>query len=368
MTQSYWEIASFRKQWDLVVVGAGITGCSSVLELKKLYPDWQILMLERGYYPSGASTRNAGFACFGSVSELLDDLEHNSENDVKALVAKRYHGLQLLRETVPAVVMDFDLCGGHELFTDEHTYDPCIHSLIRMNTWIEDIAGEKDVYEARTVNGYRTIFNRFEGYLHSGKLVSWLHQQVKEVGVEIRWNCPVRSASTGKVVLENGTEIDTKRIILATNGFSREVADRSNVRPARGLVLVTNELENIPWRGTWHYDKGFVYFRNIGNRLLLGGGRNQDMKREESTDDVVNPTVKAYLIEFIRDVLKLEGNWAIEHEWTGIMGFSTSKNPVLDEIEESVWLAAGLGGMGVALGMQFGKDVAAKVALSQMKA
>jgi hypothetical protein len=29
--------------------------------------------------PHGASTKNAGFACFGSISEIIDDLKSHSE-------------------------------------------------------------------------------------------------------------------------------------------------------------------------------------------------------------------------------------------------------------------------------------------------
>ena len=42
------------------------------------------------------------------------------------------------------------------------------------------------------------------------------------------------------------------------------------------------------------------------------------------------------------------------------MGFGADKTPLLSEIESDVWVGAGLSGMGVALGMQFGKDIANK--------
>jgi hypothetical protein len=32
--------------------------------------------------PHGASTKNAGFACFGSISEIIDDLKSHSEEEV----------------------------------------------------------------------------------------------------------------------------------------------------------------------------------------------------------------------------------------------------------------------------------------------
>lgn len=357
MHTSYWEQEVFHKPYDVIIVGAGITGCSTALELRKKHPHFSILMLERHFYPSGASTRNAGFACFGSVSELLDDLEHSDEDTVKALVQKRYEGLKVLRDTVPADVMDFSMCGGHELFTDSEQFDSCAEAVARFNTWMKEITGEKEVYRTNTVNGYPVIFNKLEGYLHSGKLMKWLHDQVREAGIEIRWGSRVKSARSGVVGLENDVQVHAKTIILATNGYSKEIEHDVPVTPARGFVMVTNELENMPWNGTWHYDKGYVYFRNIGKRLLLGGARNIDAGREETTEDKVNPLIKAHLIQFMMETLKLKG-WAVEQEWTGIMGFGPNKTPTCRELKPGVWLAGGLSGMGVALGMQFGKDVA----------
>ena len=360
-TTSFWEQDVFYKPYDLIVVGAGITGCSAALEMRAKHPDWRILMVERNFYPSGASSRNAGFACFGSISELLDDLEHTDEAVVKELVRKRYEGLLLLRDTVPAEEMDFEMCGGHELFTDKEHFNTCADAVTWFNEWMKDIAGVSDAYSTSKVNGYPVIFNKYEGYLHSGKLMQWLHTQVRNAGIEIRWGAKVKSVKTGNVTLENDIHLNAHRILLATNGFTSGILDEAPIVPARGYVLVTNELEDMPWKGTWHYDKGYIYFRNIGNRLLLGGARNVDKSKEETTEDKINPTIKAHLIQFMMETLKLKGNWAIEHEWTGIMGFGPGKTPMIKEIETGVWVGGGLSGMGVALGMQFGKDIANKI-------
>lgn len=361
MSISYWESTVFYEPHDYIIVGGGITGCSMAMELKKLKPKARILILEKDFYPSGASTRNAGFACFGSVSELLDDLETVNEVDLKHLVKSRYDGLNVLKETVPPDIMDFSMCGGHELFTDRELFEKCVQSIPRFNSWMKEMANLDDTYQAVEINGYPAIFNKYEGYLHSGKLVKWLHQHISEIGVEIRWGYKVRDAYQDKVTLESGHELVARNVILATNGFTADIHKSSEIKPARGYVFVTNELENNPWKGTWHYDKGYIYFRNIGKRLLLGGGRNVDFNGECSTEDKVNPLVKAYLIQFVREVLKIEENWAIDHEWTGIMGFGRSKMPSLFKNESGVWVTAGLGGMGVALGMQFGKDAAVKI-------
>ena len=67
---SYWEYRSFLEEADAVVVGGGLVGLTAAIYLRQHRPQARVLVLERDVLPNGASTKNAGFACFGSVSEL----------------------------------------------------------------------------------------------------------------------------------------------------------------------------------------------------------------------------------------------------------------------------------------------------------
>ena len=69
---SYWEKTQLL-HYDLVVLGGGITGIFVLFTLEKNNPTASIAILERGLFSSEASTKNAGFACFGSLSELIED-------------------------------------------------------------------------------------------------------------------------------------------------------------------------------------------------------------------------------------------------------------------------------------------------------
>ena len=94
---SFWESNSLMK-YDYIIVGGGIVGLSTAAELVEKDSSLKVLVLERGLFPSGASTKNAGFACFGSVSELWQDLNQIGEQAMLALVEKRWKGLGLLKQ------------------------------------------------------------------------------------------------------------------------------------------------------------------------------------------------------------------------------------------------------------------------------
>src|ERR1700743_3295464 len=118
---SYWERSAFIDNADVIIIGSGLVGLSAALHLKKLDPAQKVLVLERGFLPSGASTKNAGFACFGTVSEQLKSLEPSTEGEVARLVDYKWRGLQRLRQNLGDANIDFFQYGGFELYMDNET-------------------------------------------------------------------------------------------------------------------------------------------------------------------------------------------------------------------------------------------------------
>ncbi|MBI3239499.1 MAG: FAD-dependent oxidoreductase, partial [Flavobacteriia bacterium] len=108
---SYWEKTTLTEGIDYAIVGGGIVGIATALRLREMHPGAKIVLLERGYVSTGASTKNAGFACFGSVTELADDLKKMDSSAVWSTVEMRWRGLQRLRERFPDPVIDLKLKG-----------------------------------------------------------------------------------------------------------------------------------------------------------------------------------------------------------------------------------------------------------------
>ncbi len=362
--QSYWEDELYNQQCDVLIVGAGLTGLSTALFTKRMNPDARVVVLERGVYPIGASTRNAGFACIGSITEHLADLELDSENQLKERIKARYHGLHLLRTTLGEQNIEYDDCGGWEIFTEYTEFEKASEQVARFNGWMEQLIGEKEVYQVGKFEGYPAIFNRVEGALHPGKMMITLIELNVNEGVELRWQTAVKhiDVEKGSVIGENGEQWISETLVLTTNAFTNHLSQKKEIKPGRGFVFVTSPIKELPWKGTFHYDKGYVYFRNLGeDRLLIGGGRNVDYDAETTDKFGINESIKEYLINYVNDVIKLPKGWQIEREWSGIMGFTESKSPSLEKIGTKTWQVAGLSGMGVALGMALGKSAAEKL-------
>lgn len=358
---SIWEKESFLSPCHLAVVGAGIVGLSSALFYKRKFPGRRVMVFDKGALPEGASTRNAGFACVGSISEHVADMEKESREEVGRRIARRYRGLRLLRETLGDEAIGYESCGGCDFFTGREAREHSLEHLEMFNDWLEELTGESEVYRPDTLNGYPVVRNRLEGALRPGLMMQRLAGLAAAEGVEIRWNSPVARVAEGTVETEGGPAWEAERILVACNGFTKRLLPEIPVRPARGLVLVTAPLDELPWRGIFHHDRGYVYFRNVDDRLLIGGARNLAMDEEETDRFGINETIRAHLEAFVDEHLLPGRDWQVDYRWSGIMGFTSTKSPVVREATPGIHVAAGLSGMGIAIGMEVAREAVSEL-------
>ncbi|MEX0719660.1 MAG: FAD-binding oxidoreductase [Balneolaceae bacterium] len=358
---SYWEKELFGIEYDLIIIGGGLTGQSVSYFYKKKHPDAKVLVLDRGFFPLGASTRNAGFACFGSITEHIADMKLESEAKIIDRIRRRFNGLNLLRETLGDDNIQYEEPGSYEIFTDKKIYQEAVAHLEQVNRWLVEATGVENVYSSAEINGFPAIKIELEGCLHPGKMIKTLYHKNLNEGVEFRWETHVVEIGKqdGIIRLKNGVELKSRQIIVATNSFTSSLIKEVKINAGRGYVFITKAIPDLKWLGTFHYDRGYYYFRNIGkDRILLGGARSVDIEKETTTEFGVNHTIKNHLMEFATKILKLPQGWEIEQEWSGIMGFTKTKCPVLEKVGNRCYVVAGLSGMGVALGMQLGKEAA----------
>ena len=144
MNLSFWELETYFKNVDFTIIGSGIVGLSTAYHLRKKHPEAKIVIIEKGMLPEGASTKNAGFACFGTLSEVLWYLESNSEEEVYKLVERRFKGLQKLRSLIPDEKMDYHQFGGYEIFreNDKELMEQSLSNLDKINSWLKPIFNE----------------------------------------------------------------------------------------------------------------------------------------------------------------------------------------------------------------------------------
>ncbi len=365
---SLWEREEFLSTQDFVVVGAGIVGLSTALFLRKKFSTAKILVLERGYLPTGASTKNAGFACFGSPTELFDDLQHIPEETVWETVRSRYFGLQTLFTLVDKHEMDYQNCGSWDLIAPREKRKITPEFIRYLNQRTLAFSGKNRVYaEDKNVSqkfgfsGIKTSFiNHLEGSIDTGKLIKTLYKKAIQEDIQFLFGTNVEGfEKQGKMMLveTNFGDLKTAKLLICTNGFASSLLDVA-VKPARAQVLVTNPIENLKVKGTFHSDGGYYYFRNVGNRILLGGGRNLDFDGETTTDFGTTEVIQNALHNLLSDVILPNTEFEVDYSWSGIMGVGDEKKPIVKKLNNNLGIGVRMGGMGVAIGAEVGKKLA----------
>ncbi|SMG07154.1 Glycine/D-amino acid oxidase [Marivirga sericea] len=367
---SFWERESLSK-YDYVIVGGGIVGCSTAYHLKKKNPKAEIAIIERGLFPSGASSKNAGFACFGSLTELVDDRKGLGESEQLALVEKRWKGLLALKSILGEKNIGFEGNGGFEVIRKAEL--PALEYLNHYNQLLKTIFKE-DVYSLKPDLikdfGFKTdsletiVANPFEGQIDTGKMMKSWWDLCTEMGVKIITGCEVSKFEEESSYIKlqcksdhHAIELQTRKLFICSNAFASQWFPEEDINPGRGMVLITQPIRDLKFKGVFHYDEGYFYFRNVGNRVLIGGGRNLDKSTEDTTEFGINPKIKSAILRDLEGLILPEQEFSIDMEWSGIMAFGKAKSPIIKKVSANTAIGVRLGGMGVAIGTQVGQEL-----------
>jgi gamma-glutamylputrescine oxidase len=372
---SVWEKESFYAPKDVIIIGSGFVGLWSAYYLKKRNPSLSVTIIDRGIIPTGASTRNAGFACFGSVTELIADTMGIGEEKMLDIVEMRYKGLKKIRKIFRDKEIGYEKSGGYELISDTQRMDFNIlrSNIDWLNQKLKKITRRPKTFQlsdekiaAFGFSGTQHIIeNKLEGQLHAGKLCQALLQLVQSMGVTVMNNIEIKSFEkvNGKIELQTNQHfnLSTTQLLICTNAFAKQLLPAMDVEPARGQVLVTSPIQGLKFKGTFHFDEGFYYFRNLGDRVLLGGARNKAFEQEHTYELSTSDKIQLELERFMQEMILPGESFTIEYRWSGIMGVGREKKPILDEVDDNIFCAVRMGGMGVALAPEIGKKVAEKM-------
>lgn len=416
---SYWEIQALSGPWDFVVVGAGVTGLHAAIEIKRQQPRLQVLILESRTLGAVASTRNAGFLCLGSPSELQEDWTKLGENGLMELLSAKWAGIQRTLHLLGGKAIGLRNVLGYEVFARGNSrfaqaiphHESVLPILPRLNEIMAQASNfpipfipkqrkNESIKDKSRHTPYFGDWKPFHGLNPvnpsnwgpdaSGCIpIAWEGQvnpfllresllryarnlgirvqeglQVTKTGTNILSVVPASSKPDYKYNLKtNLLDIKLKSIIYATNALTCNLLSNLSpgIIPQRGQMWASaalNPVDLARLNGNFHADRGYLYYRTQQGRLLLGGGRNQDFASEQTDEWSENQLISNYLKSYSVEVLGLPENMEWESRWSGTMGFTVSGLPQCRQLQDGEWLVAGMNGMGMALGPEMGRRVA----------
>jgi glycine/D-amino acid oxidase-like deaminating enzyme len=386
MAFSYWEARTWLEDLDVLVVGAGIVGMSAALHARALHPGARIAVVDRSPFTDGGSTRNAGFACFGSPEELAQDREVLGDAAAADLVRTRLEGLGLLRNLLGDQHIGFDPTGSHALLRPGRP----VPDLASLNAWLAPVTGLDATFvaPAHPPRGiapelaHHATFSPLEGLIDTGRMVARFRSLLAAADIPVLHGlsasdlgCTPGPSPRPRIVLHRSPQpqpqpdslpLSPASVVIATNAFASQLIPGLDVAPAANRVLVTAPIPNCPLRGTFHVDAGYLYFRELHGRVLIGGGRHFP----EAAEDAAGDAVRQRLIEELGLWVPAARGAKIEYDWTGLLGVGAARMPIVrtaPEVAPGVIVAVRMGGMGVAIGTAVGKAAAALVCVRERR-
>lgn len=374
MERSFWERDRAERVTDLIIVGGGFAACHFARSIKEVAPSLSVRILEAGTHSLGASRKNAGNLCYGSPSEILDDIDRYGKGWALETVHMRWEGMQKVRGLVDEERVELQDLGGHEVFRSEEEKKFVDERIGELNEELRAIFGKAPFHplsgEELARMGFRGMHGGVRILGEAGVDPFLLHEAMREkldpLGVMYESGRKVLDLQeeADRILLHLEGEKDVlaaRQVVVACNGYAQRLLPELGIVPARGQVLVTEPLSDLPFRGNFHMERGDLYFRNVGDRVLLGGGRALDKKTEQTDVAGLNPMIRETLDQILRDELLPGRHPQIAHRWSGIMGFTKNKRPILDFYRDRVGVVGGFSGMGVALTAEFGVKMAEKI-------
>lgn len=378
---SFWEKNRELFTGDILIIGGGLVGLSIGIAIQKQKKQLKQRLLKICIVDqlptgqAGASTRNAGFACFGSPTEILDDLTREEENQTVNRISNRISGLSTWKNWIPSNKIEWNDCSGYEVFEreEEMNFQEVLDKLPYLNKIGKAASGNPMIYSK-----YQRISSKLpysiridgEASLNPGKAHNSLYGLNKELGNQIVNGISIpnrnywhKNSEGWTIPTENGI-FKAKRVVIAANAWTPKILNSDlDITPGRGQILMIKSAKPIFYKGIFHAKKGYLYFRNSNNSLIIGGGRNLFQTNETSLEMTTTKEVQDYLELYVRDVLLPNQDFSIQNRWAGIMAFSKrgNKDPLLYWDEPDLLIASRMCGMGVALAPIMGIKASKKI-------
>lgn len=326
--------------YDVVVVGAGLTGLWTAYYLRRADPSLRIAVLEAEVAGFGASGRNGGW-CSALFPTSWDKLVAASSHDG----ALRMH--RAMQETVREVGrvaaaegIDADYRRGGTI-----TLARTPVQLARLRSAVgtahargfsEDDVRMLSAAEATPVLGARSVlgasYTPHCAAIHPARLVRGLARVVEASGVALFERSPVLSIAPGRVGTPAG-EVRAEVVVRATEGYTARLGGQQRVvAPVYSLMVATEPLPQSAWdeiglaeRPTFSDGRHLIIYgqRTADGRLAFGGrGAPYHFGSRIRPSFDREPRVFDELRRVLRDLLPQLGDVAFTHAWGGPLGIA----------------------------------------------
>lgn len=371
MSTSFWldrTNPSNKQTFDVVVVGAGITGLSTAYWLEKEDPSLKVAIVEKHRVAFGASGRNAGFITCGSVEHFNRMISKHGLEQAVEIWKFSETNLKLIEEEIiqgQGQKIQFEKKGAFSLaaqpneFTELKKVSEIMTSLKIPNEILEGNDVEKRLGAVNFVGGIKYVD---DASTNPVALLEMLRGKIKAPIFEGVEAYKIDTTDEGTKVLKTDKgDFETSMVVLALNGYAANLHPwfKDKIYPTRGQCLMMEPIERF-MEGPCYANFYLDYFRQAPTgELLIGGFRQMEKETEVGYSDHVTDVIQNSLHDFVVTYLPKLANAKVTHRWGGVMGFSKDGEPMVGSIPDdpAIYFAGGYTGHGIGLAFNTAKTL-----------
>ena len=359
---------------EIVIVGAGYGGLATALELRR--NGVEAVVLERGDFGVGASTRNGGMISGGTnVGKGLGGKNQTEEEFTRNKAGFLGAGADSLATVQDIIAREGIDCGlitkGRFVgaWTPKH-YEDLAAKVEMFNQYAhvgaEMIPRERVREMMASDYYYGGMRVKSGGHLHPARYYGGLLAAAHRAGAVLCANIEaeqLQKTGAGWRVLTAKGPIACREVVIATNGYTGDLTPRlkSRVVPVASHIIATEELpmpatELIPdWRSISDTKRVLTYYRPSpdGKHLIFGGRA----RFTAAPPEVSAPILYRYMTDRFPQLKDIR----ITHVWTGNVAFALDYMPHMGTDQGMHYLLA-CNGSGVAMMTYLGTQTAKKIA------
>lgn len=337
---------------DVVIIGAGITGCSAALWLARAGA--RVVVLEGREVAAAASGRNGGFLLGGTAETYATSIVHYGRERARRswVFSLENHNLaaQLAEEmTFRGWEVGYHRSGSMRIASTDVELENVWESvrLLLEDGWEATQLDVNELPERIRGSYLGGSFHPMDGEVQPVAFVRGLARLAAAAGAEFYTHSPVIALAEHDNHVRAATAegaVEAEMALLATNahlpGLLSQIGAEwlgAAIQPIRGQVLATTPLDEELFVWPCYADEGYQYWRQLADgRLVIGGWRNRSFETEYTDDETPGEPVQRHLDAFLREQLRVsEREAAVEHRWAGIMAFSRDGQPLVGKVPAS---------------------------------
>ena len=346
------DVLSANTQVEVCVVGAGLAGLTTTLELSRA--GVRVALLEAKRVAWGASGRNAGFVAPG-FAENTDSIIARCG---KAQATRLYHYSQLGADYVRNKIDASDpaVKTGDGVLEVSRVEDKTVDQRVveRFNRHFS----ESHEYWTREKTQALLISDKYQHavfdpkgfHINPLRYAQLLATEIEQFGTPIYEKSPALKLEfqqdNFRITTPNA-QLTAKQIVLCTSAYDSALFPSLSraILPVATHVVVTEPLNHS--RNPIHTTAAVADTRRAGdyyrlvddNRLLWGGKITTRATPPQNLDITMRKTLS--------DVFPSLDKVKIDYRWSGLMGYCIHKMPLIGEIQPGIWAATAFGGHGL---------------------